>query len=492
MGRGAFLFAFLVAAASAWAQDVYVPAEASAAKSELRNFLDKNPKASPVRPPGPAEAPYTAFLTDGSFLSVFDGAGNLARRVSVGAAAALPFEGLAIAVIPEDEKTANEVRLLGFAAGKEDELVLGSVKDPLGKPARPRPWLEDVDGDGRLEVCLYENRALRCLRWNAATGKWEWIASLEGKWIERESPPILWKIRGILDSRNRVVHGTLRAKNLTEKILKLAPPPAPVFDGAFPRKGKEKPPLAALPEAAVSFVGDGWTFRVENGDAEIRLPPGGETEVAFETRPVNADIVIGDKLSFDVVGRARWRRFDATYDLPLAMVFDTTPLANVDPGLLSVPDVLSGRVSQEELDRCVAVLAGNRRNIPPEMFEAVSNDVRLNLAKQALLGGGGYTILKESVADATGEAILKSIAETPNAAAANVEQLLWLALMNLDPDEYADALAKAGGHERLPAEALLRLLAYRGNLLDVKALARILALWPEETVAARAKQIADR
>ena len=404
-------------------------------------------------------------------LCVFDGAGNLARRAPVEAAVALPSEGLAIAMIPAGNGAANnEVRLLGFAAGKEAELVLDPVKGPDGRATRPRPWLEDADGDGRLEICLYDNRALRCVRWNTADGKWEWVESLDGKTIERDRPPIRWGIRASLDRENRIVRGTLRAKNLTGKVLRLAPPPAPLFGKASPTGSTGNPP-----KTAVSFVSDNWTFRVENANAEITLPPAGEIEFAFEARPARADTLIGDKLSFHVIGRARWRRFDAVFDLPLTTAFDNTPLEDVDPGLLTAEDVVNGRISRNELDRCVEILAANRRHIPPEMFEAVSDDVRFDLAKQALLGGGGYTILKESVADATIEAILKAVADTPDAAPVKVEQLLWLALMNLDPDEYADALEKAGGTGNLPDEALSRLLAYRGNLIDVQALARILA-----------------
>jgi len=475
MVRGAMLLAFLLAtigtATNAFTQDIYVPDEAPAARSELQVFLDRNPDAVSVRSSASGESPYNAFLAEGSLLRVFDGAGNLARRAPVEAAVALPFEGLAIAMIPLGNGAANnKVRLLGFAAGKEDELALRPVKGPDRKLQRARPWLEDVDGDGRLEVSVYDDRALRCVRWNAADGKWEWIEALEGKTIERDRPPIRWRIRGSLDGENRIVRGELRARNLTGKLLRLAPPPAPLFGKAFPGDRTENPP-----KAAVSFVSDNWTFGVENMNAEITLLPAAEVEFAFEAQPDGADVPVGDKLSFRVIGRARWRRFDAVFDLPLTMTFNDAPLADVDPGLLTVPDVLSGRISQDELDRCVMVLAANRRHVPPEMFEGVSDDVRYNLATQALLGGGGYTILKESVADATVLAILKAVADTPDAAPVNVEQLLWLALMNLDPDEYADALEKAGGIESLPDEVLARLLAYRGNLLDIEALARIAA-----------------
>ena len=61
MGRGAMLFAFLFTATGVWAQDVYVPEEAPAVKSELQVSWTVIPTPSPFDLPPRANRLTTRF-----------------------------------------------------------------------------------------------------------------------------------------------------------------------------------------------------------------------------------------------------------------------------------------------------------------------------------------------------------------------------------------------------------------------------------------------
>ena len=480
----------LSGALSADDDPVYVPTEAGKAKSQLAAFLEKFPKARIVKWPGADASPYKVYRSGKTVINVFDGAGALSYRQSVRAFEILPFDGLAIVLLPAEPKpgarVVNRYFFIGFAKGQPVRTTL-----PRGGRLALAPWLEDVDGNGKQEICLYEKRKLRCLRWNANAGKWEWIAGLEGKRIYRDAPPVRWEVRAVWDEAKRTLACTVKATSLTEKPLTLTPPVVPILERVPPRRRDGKPAFTARPKTPVSLACPrGWFIAPAGAKAQetVVLAAGRSAEFAFVVRPPRAQGV-GERFAFDLVGRARWRRFDVTYDVSLTTRLAGEIFPEVAPGEMTEAHVVSGRVKQADVDRAVRALMEHRRHVPAEVLKFVSTDTRDWLVTQALAGQGGYTILKQDVSDATTRAILKGIAATAEANPRDAERLLWLALVNLDPDEYATALAQAGGAERLKPEILLRLLAYRGGLIERKALAQALASWPEESVAAEAKQV---
>ncbi len=231
--------------------------------------------------------------------------------------------------------------LVGFKGGKYNELKLAysAGSSPMSLP-RPSgyyhlTWVEDVDGDGTPEICRFEHHndprpddmRLKCLRWDAAKGKWQWLEKLAGRRVARDQPPVKWLFDAAYDQKKRTVDVRIRVTSLTDKPLTLTQPLESLVRSSYVRYYNIAPdevfPCPIILQAEWRNGGRTWrklTPPTKLGK-ELKLAPGATASLRYRME-VPEQEKMQESFKIRLTGRARWGRFEANYttrhDCPLA------------------------------------------------------------------------------------------------------------------------------------------------------------------------------
>jgi len=477
--------------------------EGDFAKTEREAFLKKRPDAERTVKKGPDGRTYTVLAArepgQGARLGVFDEAGKGIYRAG-GQTRFLPGEDLLLASLdvrrqgPGGKTRTRDILLAGFRNGAPVPLSLEfDRRSSHLTDYHYRTWLEDVDGDGGKEVCRFFRRRFQCLRWNSRRGQWDWLKEFEGRRVERTRPPVRWVARARRTEGRPTFDLALDVVSLVEKPLALSQPLPPLFRSGGNSRWSDVGPVAGHHSPAIVRAGDDerpWRVTpMEKLATTLVLAPGATETLRFRLDPP-ANAKDADAVALQIVLRARWRRFEVNCrEAGLGVFLAPDAVRPAGPAEVEEAHFISGLLSQKEIDAAARYLVENKKRIPSELGSCISTNVRTWLVRRILAEKRGWSLLVRDLSDEAGRVALRGIRDHPTAKPETVSRLLLFALGKLDPEEYAEALEQAGARRASLAPALELALKYTGAYMDRKALAALLADWPDESLASQARKV---
>ena len=355
-----------------------------------------------------------------------------------------------------------------------------------------RTWLEDVDGDGAPELCQFVRNRFRCHQWDAEKVQWQRLRDHERRRVGTRHPPLRWDVTATPDKGERRIRLTLELRSLAECPLELSHSLPELFGSSLrPADARFASPLLLGVSQKRLRSGERLWWRVTPDPPTARsatLPLLGRRTLTFSVE-LPADVDRSKKITVSLLGRARWRLFEANFDKVLVNTLD-----GFAPGR---------RPAQEDID------AGLKESVKHGYADLsrASTAFRKWLIHQALHNNvfrNYFNRLGMDTAEETGHLALAALRENPALRPKLGKQLLLLALRLRAPSEYGAVLREAGGPASDIGPTLVNLLRapnfrqssvrYCGGntYLDMTTLATLLSRWPDADVAAQAKAVLEQ
>jgi len=391
-----------------------------------------------------------------------------------------------------DKTTTTSLILVGLRDGRPKELeVAYSCFSSYPIDYHHRTWLEDLDGDGKPELCQFVGNPLQCHTWDRKKGEWRELRQFTAARLGTSVPPFRWLATAKLHAEGRRLELRLDITSLVECPVVLSQPLPPLLGAVYywspgPPEGGFPGPIAVemaqrLPEAKHESA---WAVKPKEAKAEtLTIAPLASRTLLFSVA-LPEDARTDLPVALTLTGRARWRCFEANFSLR-----QETKLEGLAPDRQPTQDQID-----EELKKRVEKGWCDNTSRASTAFRSWL----IHSALYANRFGNFFNNLGADPADETGHLALDALRKNPRLPPDSAKQLLLVALRRRAPAEYQAVLAEAGGPGKGLEPALIELLAaprfreeqtHSGwvHYLDMKTLAALLAGWPGEELAARAK-----
>lgn len=220
----------------------------------------------------------------------------------------------------------TSIHLVGFARDTYHELELDySLSSSYPFDYHHPTWLEDIDKDGTPEICRFrhhndprpDDMRLKCLRWDAAKGKWQWLEEFASRRVARTHPPLRWLLPdATYDKKKQTVDLTLKITSLSDKPVRLSQPLMPLIRHYRSPEPDPQFPCPVILRPHTPERQKPWKLTpLKRHGKELKIAPGATVSLGFRLQ-VPEGQEVPKNFAVQLTGRVRWQRFECTYRIP--------------------------------------------------------------------------------------------------------------------------------------------------------------------------------